>query len=296
MNQVLDDFLREAVQLVEQAMNEWLSEKNIFLAPLYEAMRYSANSGGKRLRPSLLLMTGQALGLRRETILPAACALEMIHTYSLIHDDLPAMDNDDLRRGKPTNHKVFGEALAILAGDGLLTLAFEVLTASPLPAEQVVAMTRELAQAAGPLGMVGGQVADILEEGKPVSEDLVQFIHERKTGALIRSAVVLPALAAEVSAETMARLITYGETIGLAFQIQDDILDVTGTTEILGKTAGADAKLQKATYPALYGVDTSKRMVEELTLKAIKAIEGVEGLQSIDHLLALAEYLSSRNH
>ena len=295
---MLDQFLADTSQLVESAMDRWLSqEQNAYLTPLFESMRYSVFSGGKRLRPALILMVGESLGLSKESMLPAACAMEMIHTYSLIHDDLPAMDNDDLRRGKPTNHKVFGEATAILAGDALLTMAFQAMTDLPLPARAVIAMIRELAVASGATGMVGGQVADMLEEGKTVEEERVNFIHQHKTGALIRAAVLLPAHAAQVDEETMQRLTSYGESIGLAFQIVDDILDVVGDTAILGKTAGVDAKLQKATYPALYGVEVSQQLVRQLTDAAIGVINETHRLNHSKALLIeLANFLRDRNH
>ncbi len=295
---MLDQFLAETSELIEAAMDRWIAREPInFLTPLFDSMRYSVLSGGKRLRPALVLMVSKALGLSNESVLPAACAIEMIHTYSLIHDDLPAMDNDDLRRGKPTNHKVFGEATAILAGDALLTMAFQAMTDCPLPDRSVIAMIRELAVASGASGMVGGQVADMLEEGKPVEENRVLFIHRHKTGALIRAAVLMPAHAAQVDDDTMQRLSTYGESIGLAFQIMDDVLDVVGDTVTLGKVAGMDAKLQKATYPALYGVEDSLQMVNQLTEVAIGAIEDAKGLNPSKALLIeLANYLRNRNH
>ena len=295
---MLADFLTETAQLVESAMGRWINQAaSPYAAPLFEAMGYSVYAGGKRLRPALVLMVGDALGLARDVLLPAACALEMVHTYSLIHDDLPAMDNDDLRRGKPTSHKVFGEATAILAGDALLTLAFQVMTECPLPERSTVAMIRELAIAAGPLGMVGGQAADMLEEGKPVYEERVEFIHLHKTAALIRAAVLLPALAAEVDANTLSQLARFGEAIGLAFQITDDILDEVGNAAIMGKAAGVDAQLKKATYPALYGVEASRQRVDQLTEAAVSALREIRQFKKSHELLAeLAHYLRERNH
>jgi len=295
---MLNEFLKEVSEQVEAAMGRWIPlEQVAYINQLFESMRYSVFSGGKRLRPALVLMVGEALGLERQQLLPAACAIEMIHTYSLIHDDLPAMDDDDLRRGQPTNHKVFGEAIAILAGDALLTLAFQVLAESPLPDRAVIAMIRDLAIAAGPLGMVGGQVADMLETGNMIEEERVKFIHQHKTGALIKAAICMPAYAAQVDDETMSRLTSYGESIGLAFQIMDDVLDVVGDTDIIGKVAGMDALQEKATYPALYGVEVSKQMVNQLTAAAVHAVNDAKNLnQSKTLLIDLAYYLRDRDH
>ncbi len=293
----LADFLTASARMVDDAIGTWIkASPSSYVEVLFAAMNYSVNAGGKRLRPGLLLMTGDALGVTGDQLLPAAAAIEMIHTYSLIHDDLPAMDNDDLRRGKPTNHKVYGEAIALLAGDALLTLAFQVLAESRLPGSIVVAMIRELARAAGPFGMVGGQTADILEEGKPVEESLVEYIHMHKTGALIQAAVLMPAYAAAVNADTMRWLSTYAEAIGLAFQIVDDILDEVGNTEQLGKPAGADAKLQKATYPALFGIEASRQRVAALTDQALEAISRIkEFKRSSSLLIELAVSLRDRD-
>jgi geranylgeranyl diphosphate synthase type II len=240
---------------------------------LHKAMRYSLLGGGKRLRPVLALAAGEACGANVELLLPVACALEMVHTYSLVHDDLPAMDNDDLRRGRPTNHKVFGEATAILVGDALLTHAFLVLAEANLPAAARVALVRELASAAGAAkGMVGGQAEDLENEGKPASLEIVERIHRAKTGAMIRASVVSGGLAAGASPEVLSALHAYGDRIGLAFQIVDDLLDLTATSEELGKTAGKDLTAQKATFPAVLGVDESARRARELLDQAFAAL------------------------
>ena len=240
-------------------------------------MRYSLFSGGKRIRPILALASGEAVGATVERVLPFACALEMIHTYSLIHDDLPAMDDDDLRRGKPTNHTVFGEGMAILAGDGLLTEAFRVMAEGVLRNGQnraaVLRALREVATAAGATGMVGGQVADLEAESKKPTRARVEYIHTRKTAALIRAAVRAGALVGGARPAQCARLDRYGAALGLAFQIADDILDVEGSTDKTGKRAGRDAQLHKVTYPAAVGMDNAKRRARELLDEALEALK-----------------------
>jgi geranylgeranyl diphosphate synthase type II len=238
-------------------------------------MRHSLFAGGKRVRPILCLAAAEALNAREEAVVRAACSLELVHTYSLIHDDLPALDNDDFRRGVPTCHKVFGEAMAILAGDALLTLAFQVLAdLSDTPAERSRQMSAELALAAGTVrGMIGGQVADLEAEGREIDRRHLEYIHRSKTGALLRASVRLGAIAGGASESGLAALSEYGEHIGLAFQIVDDVLDVVGSKESLGKTAGKDAAQKKATYPQLYGLDESRRMANEHLEKAVAALE-----------------------
>ena len=260
-------------------VNEWLSR----LLPseetppqqLHRAMRYSLLAGGKRIRPTLVLASGEALGAETDQLMPAACAIEMIHTYSLIHDDLPAMDNDDLRRGRPTCHKAFGEAVAILAGDALLTLSFRVLAAtSPsLDPERQVRVIHEFAAAAGSTyGMIGGQVADIENEGKPVDQHTLEYIHRAKTGALIAASAAAGGIIAGASFDEIERLRAYGQRIGLAFQIADDILDVTSTSEQLGKTPGKDQAANKATYPAIHGMEASKERARQLVDEAVETV------------------------
>ena len=282
-----------------EEVNHWL---DLFLPSddsppekLHRAMRYSLFAGGKRLRPALVLASGEALGAKTEDLKPAACAIEMIHTYSLIHDDLPAMDNDDLRRGRPTCHKTFGEAVAILAGDALLTLAFRVLARdlSLRNPERQVLVINEFAAAAGTTdGMIGGQMADIENEGMQVDARTLEQIHNRKTGALISASVAVGGIIAGASDEMVERLRAYGKRIGLAFQIADDILDVTSTSEQLGKTPGKDQAANKATYPALIGLEASEARATEL---ADEAVELASGLGVDAHVLEdLARFIIAR--
>src|SRR5262245_15277817 len=237
-------------------------------------MRYSLFAGGKRLRPALVLTAGEAFGAPSHQLAPAACALELIHTYSLIHDDLPALDNDDLRRGRPTCHKVFGDAMAILAGDALLTLAFEVLAKlEDIDADRKVQISGDLASAAGTAGgMIGGQVNDIEEEGRTPTPELLESIHRAKTGAVLRASVRIGAIYASADDEQLGALTCFGERIGLAFQIVDDVLDVEQSSEALGKTAGKDAQQHKITFPAVYGLDRSRAMAEAERLAAHNAL------------------------
>ncbi|MGA9771884.1 MAG: polyprenyl synthetase family protein [Blastocatellia bacterium] len=265
-----------------EEVNEWLDlyVPTVTSPPeqLHRAMRYSLLAGGKRLRPVLVLAAGEALSAATEDLKRAACAIEMIHTYSLIHDDLPAMDNDDLRRGHPTCHKAFGEAVAILAGDALLTLAFRLLASDSPPRnpERQVRVIYEFAAAAGStFGMIGGQMADIENEGRPVDSRTLEQIHLSKTGALISAAVAVGGIIAGAEDETVERLRAYGRCIGLAFQIADDILDVTSTSEQLGKTPGKDQAANKATYPAIHGLDASKARAIELVDEAVELATGL---------------------
>jgi geranylgeranyl diphosphate synthase type II len=238
-------------------------------------MRYSLLAGGKRLRPVLVLAAGEAFGADTDDLMPAACAIEMIHTYSLIHDDLPAMDNDDLRRGRPTCHKAFGEAVAILAGDALLSQAFRVL-ASDAPgrnAGRQVQVIREVATAAGTVeALIGGQMADIESEGKNVDATMLEYIHRSKTGAIITASVVVGGLLAGANEDHIEKLRKYGQRIGLAFQIADDILDLTSTSELLGKTPGKDQAANKATYPAIHGIANSEARARELVDEAVEVV------------------------
>ncbi|MGB2676088.1 MAG: polyprenyl synthetase family protein [Candidatus Acidiferrum sp.] len=260
---------------------------------IHQAMRYSVFAGGKRIRPILCLETARIFDA---DVLPAfypGCAIEFIHTYSLIHDDLPALDNDDLRRGKPTCHKKFGEATAILAGDALLTLAFETITASPAPADRRVAMIKEISSAAGTIsGMVGGQVADLEAEGRHVGPETLEYIHRSKTAALIRASIASGALSAGATANDVARLRRFGETIGWAFQVTDDILDVEESSAALGKTAGKDIAQQKATYPAVFGLPRSHEIANELANKAIAELQPYG--DRAERLRAIAEFLVLR--
>lgn len=293
----LKAYLKERCTLVDKALEKHLPRQDDLPYSLHKAMHYSVFAGGKRIRPILLLAACDAVGGDISAVLPFACAMEMIHTYSLIHDDLPAMDNDDFRRGRPTNHKVYGEAVAILAGDGLLTEAF-ILMSSLDAAKNVdpairLAAINEIARCAGSRGMVGGQVADMESEGQ---EDIelatVQFIHTHKTGALIKASVKAGALLGGGDRKSVDALTRYGETVGLAFQIADDILDVEGTTEELGKDAGSDEARGKATYPAVVGICDAKRRAVELMEMSLEALSpfGAEA----DPLREIARYIVDR--
>ena len=286
-------YLEASRQRVESALDAALGPERP--ESLREAMRYSLLAGGKRLRPILCLASCELAGGTSALALPTAVALEMIHTMSLIHDDLPAMDNDDLRRGRPTNHKVFGEANAILAGDALLTRAFEMvaLRSPGVAPERLLRVLGELSLAAGAPGLVGGQVVDLESEGRQVDLDTLEYIHLHKTGALLRACVLSGALVAGASEELLSALGTYARGIGLAFQIIDDILDVTASSEVLGKTAGKDLTADKTTYPKLLGLDEPRRRAEALVAEAKTALAPWSAQAS--PLLALADYITSRD-
>ncbi len=269
-----DEYLATRRARVDAALDRLLPPVEARPTTVHTAMRHSVFAGGKRIRPVLAIAAAGALGKDSGAEHPG-CALECIHTYSLIHDDLPALDNDDLRRGQPTCHKVYGEAMAILAGDALLTSAFKILAELEAPSEDRAAMIAELATAAGTVdGMIGGQVADLEAEGKAIDLDQLRYIHRSKTAALIRASVRLGAQYAQASADQYRALSEYGRHIGLAFQIVDDLLDVESTSEELGKTAGKDAEQRKATFPALLGLDESRRQAQEHLSAALLAIEG----------------------
>jgi geranylgeranyl diphosphate synthase type II len=266
----LPPFFEEGRLAVDAALERILPAASAQPPSIHTAMRYSVFAGGKRIRPILCIETARIFDGDITPALHPACAMEFIHTYSLIHDDLPALDNDDLRRGKPTCHKKFGEAIAILAGDALLTLAFETIGATPAATERRAAILTEVASAAGTInGMVGGQVADIEAEGKPIDPQMLEYIHRSKTAALIRASIVSGALCAGAGSEDVARLRRFGETIGWAFQVTDDILDVEESSAALGKTAGKDMAQKKATYPAVYGLERSHQIANDLAAKAI---------------------------
>jgi geranylgeranyl diphosphate synthase, type II len=270
----LPHFFEEDHPLVDAELERLLPAENERPSLIHQAMRYSVFAGGKRVRPILCMEAFRIFSTDTASVLPVACALEFIHTYSLIHDDLPALDNDDLRRGRPTCHKKFGEAMAILAGDALLTLAFETLAGAPLLPAERVALVREIAAAAGTRdGMVGGQVADLEAERKQVTSELLEYIHRSKTAALIRASIVSGAIAGGASDEDRERLRTFGGLIGWAFQVTDDILDVEESSASLGKTAGKDQAQQKATYPALFGLEKSHQFARELATQALAALE-----------------------
>jgi geranylgeranyl diphosphate synthase type II len=289
----LPDFFEEDLQIVDAALQRLMPAADAPPASIHEAMRYSVFAGGKRIRPILCLEAAHIFVQDTTPALHAACAIEFIHTYSLIHDDLPALDNDDLRRGKPTCHKQFGEAIAILAGDALLTLAFETLAAAPVGATLRVKMLTEVATSAGTInGMVGGQVADLEAEGKQVGPEILEYIHRSKTAALIRASITVGAICAGAPEEEIARLRRFGETIGWAFQVTDDILDVEESSAALGKTAGKDIAQQKATYPAVFGLERSHEIANDLSSKAIADLDAY-GVRAA-RLRAIAEFLVHR--
>jgi geranylgeranyl diphosphate synthase type II len=271
----LPDFYEEDLTVVEAALERLLPQEDLAPTSIHRAMRYSVFAGGKRIRPVLCMEAARMFTDDPESALEAGCALEFIHTYSLIHDDLPALDNDDLRRGKPTNHKVFGEAMAILAGDALLTLAFQTLASAPIEPERRLMIIGEIARAAGTdRGMIGGQVADIEAERKPVDGAGLEYIHRSKTAALIRASVVAGAIAGGAERADITRLFGFGDNIGWAFQVVDDLLDVEESSAALGKTAGKDQAQQKATYPALYGLGRSRAIAADLEAKALAELDG----------------------
>ena len=277
-------YLQEKKEIVDLALEKYFPsqpdsiEGEVIPASLHKAIRYSLFAGGKRIRPILSMAAFESVGGKGDTILPFSCALELIHTYSLIHDDLPALDNDDYRRGNPTCHKVFGEAIGILAGDALLTEAFRLMTNQVIQefslrdGRLVLDVIHQVAQAAGVFGMVGGQVVDIESEGKGVDFPTLQYIHTHKTGALILVSVRVGATLGGANEETLKALTRFGEGIGLAFQIADDILNVEGKAALLGKKIGSDLSRKKATYPSLFGLEESKRRAKELVTSAVEAI------------------------
>lgn len=290
----LEDFLRRSTQAVNQALNRFLPKESAKPATLHRAMRYSLFAGGKRLRPALCLAAAQACGGNWADAMPLACAVECIHTYSLIHDDLPAMDDDDFRRGKPTNHKVFGEGIAILAGDALLTQAFEIAAQSHgWPRYSHRDIVREISVAAGSRQLVAGQVADLEGEGRKTTAKELKYIHERKTSALLSCSVRLGGMSANCTPRQLAALTDFGYHVGLAFQVIDDILDVTQTSQQLGKTAGKDTAVRKATYPAIMGLEKARRIAGDLTQRAFAALEPFRGRAQA--LEAIAQYVLRRD-
>lgn len=291
----LDKYLRDLKQEVETALDAAIAVT--YPEKIYESMRYSLMAGGKRLRPILCLAASELLGGDRASAMPTACAMEMVHTMSLIHDDLPAMDNDDFRRGKPTNHKVYGDDIAILAGDALLAYAFEYIAEQTkgVPAERILKAIAHLGHAVAATGLVGGQVVDLECEGKlDVTAETLTFIHIHKTAALLESCVICGALLAGANDTDITHLSTYANNIGLAFQIIDDILDITSTSEQLGKTAGKDIAAQKVTYPSLWGIEASQQKAQELVEQA-KAQLVSYGDAALP-LMALADYITARKN
>ena len=289
----LPAFFEEDRVAVDASLEQLLPAETTPPPAIHRAMRYSVFAGGKRIRPILCLETARVFAPDISPAFHPACALEFIHTYSLIHDDLPALDNDDLRRGKPTCHKKFGEAIAILAGDALLTLAFETIGATPVDSERRVAILNEVASAAGTInGMVGGQVADLEAEGKQIAPEMLEYIHRSKTAALIRASVTSGALCAGAGAEDVRRLRRFGESIGWLFQVTDDILDVEESSVALGKTAGKDIAQKKATYPAIHGLQRSHEIASELAANAVGEIASYQ--ERGTRLRQIAEFLVAR--
>ncbi|MGA8407497.1 MAG: polyprenyl synthetase family protein [Candidatus Acidiferrales bacterium] len=287
------DFFEKDRSVVEAALQQLLPPEHALPTSIHRAMRYSVFAGGKRIRPILCMEAARMFSVEQDGPLHVGCALEFIHTYSLIHDDLPALDNDDLRRGKPTNHKVFGEATAILAGDALLTLAFHTLAMAPVEPQRRLAILAMVAEASGTdHGMIGGQVADLEAEGKSSDKAMLEYIHRSKTAALIRGSIVAGAIAAGADRADVTRLLSFGENIGWAFQVVDDILDVEESSAALGKTAGKDQAQKKATYPALHGLEVSRDIAADLESKALKELDfyGERGIR----LRQLAQFLVAR--
>jgi len=292
----LEAYLNDRRQLVDAALDRFLPSEDTPPPSVHRAMRYSVLAGGKRLRPILVIAGAELVGAQSSRVMPTACALEMIHTYSLIHDDLPAMDDDDYRRGRLTNHKVFGDAIAILAGDALLTLAFQLVAQNAaltgVDAKVVCDVVAEIAGAAGTLGMVGGQVVDIESEGKTITPEALEYIHIHKTAALLRASLSVGARLGGADAAALAAVGEAGQSLGLAFQIIDDILDVEGSLATLGKTAGSDERKQKVTYPALHGIEASRREARRL-IERTKSRLAVFGARSAP-VCALADFVVER--
>jgi geranylgeranyl diphosphate synthase type II len=292
----IKSYLSSKKTIVDKALDALVPPATMFPTSVHEAMRYSLFAGGKRVRPILAIAVAEALGAKTSGLLPLAGSLELIHTYSLIHDDLPAMDDDDLRRGRPTCHKVFGDATAILAGDGLLNMAFEVMSdprrTKAVPASRLIGIIKEISTASGVRGMVGGQVVDIESEGKDVDFPTLEYIHTHKTGALIRASVRIGALYARAGKRQFAALTRYGGLVGLAFQIADDILDITGKQEELGKDIGSDLKKGKKTFPDLFGLEESRLRAKEVSDKAIQSLRDFD--RKAEPLRELAKYIVRR--
>jgi geranylgeranyl diphosphate synthase type II len=289
------DYLASRQKLIDRALDRHLPSEKTRPATIHKAMRYSLFAGGKRLRPVLCLAAAEACGGRIDKAMPLVCALECIHTYSLVHDDLPSMDNDDFRRGRPTCHRVFGDGMAVLTGDALLTIAFEIVSrAKPTPRYDMSILLREVAIAAGSQKLIAGQVADLEAEGRQTNRAQLRYIHENKTAAILTTTVRLGAMSANASEKQLVAITKFGRVLGLAFQIVDDILDVTQTSEKLGKSAGKDIAAKKATYPAIIGLEKSRAEARRLTRQAHQALS-IFGKKS-EPLHALANYLLEREN
>jgi geranylgeranyl diphosphate synthase type II len=292
----LKKYLWTRQKVIDRALDRYLPKTSTKPVTLHKAMRYSLFAGGKRLRPILCLAAAEACRGKVDNALPLACAVECIHTYSLVHDDLPSMDNDDFRRGRPTCHKVFGNGIAVLAGDALLTIAFEIVsTAKAAPRYDISTFLREIAVAAGSQKLIAGQVADLEAEGKRVRRDQLRYIHENKTAAMLKSSIRLGAMSANADARKLSAITQFGERLGLAFQVIDDILDVTQTSEILGKSAGKDVAAKKATYPAVIGLEKSRVEARRLTREAHDALSVFRN-DDAGALHTLANYLLEREY
>lgn len=291
-------FLEDCKAYIDAAIPQFLPEKNGYPKSIHESMHYSVFAGGKRLRPALLIAAAEAVGSHRDQVLPFAVATEFLHTYTLIHDDLPALDNDSLRRGKPTNHKVFGEAIAILAGDALLTQAFVLMTdphlMETIPHSSILRGSQEMARAMSSTGVIGGQVVDLESEGQPVDASTLEYIHVYKTGFFFKACVRVGAILSGASHDQLGALSRYGAHIGLAFQIIDDILDIVGDKEKIGKDIGSDIDKDKATYPALFGLEESKKKAESLVDEALECLEEFD--ERADPLREIARFFVQRTY
>jgi geranylgeranyl diphosphate synthase type II len=292
----IKEYLNEMKTLVDNALERHIPSNNTYPPEIFKSMRYSLFAGGKRLRPILVIASAETVGGKREAVLPFACAIEMIHTYTLIHDDLPAIDNDDFRRGKPTNHKEFGEAIAILSGDALLTMAFQIMSDARLMPNinpsVILRAINEVANAVGVFGTIGGQVVDIQSSGKNLDIPTLEYIHTHKTGEMILSAVRAGAILSGCEDDELNALTRYAENIGLAFQVVDDILDVEGKSEVMGKTAGSDERMKKVTYPAVFGLAESKKIASRLIDNSIKSLEMFGDKAEV--LKDISEYIIAR--
>jgi geranylgeranyl diphosphate synthase type II len=288
-------YLKLRQKKIDRALDRYLPQESVKPTTIHKAMRYSLFAGGKRLRPILCLAAAEAAGGKIDNALPFACALECIHTYSLVHDDLPSMDNDDLRRGRPTCHKVFGDGIAVLAGDALLTIAFEIVSrAKPTRRYDMSILLREVAVAAGSRRLIAGQVADLEAEGHQTDREQLRYIHENKTAAILTTSVRLGAMSANANPKQLDAITKFGRTLGLAFQVIDDILDVTQTSEKLGKSAGKDVTAKKATYPAVIGLNKSRAEARRLTRQAHNSLSIFDGKAEALH--TLANYLLEREY
>ena len=292
----LDDYLKARKKIVDKALDRYLPEEDNFPPVIFKSVRYSIFAGGKRIRPILCMASAEAVGGDVETVLPVACALELIHTYSLIHDDLPVMDDDDYRRGKLTNHKVFGEDIAVLAGDALLTEAFHLMSkrefVGNIPPDRLLTVINDISKAAGFLGMVGGQVVDIESEGKEIDEETLDYIHTHKTGAMVIASIRAGAIISGAGEDELDALSDYGRHTGLAFQIMDDILDIEGDQDVLGKDIGSDESRGKVTFPALFGLEASRKKARELVDDALSDIAQLDS--RAEPLRMIAKYIVER--